>query len=330
MNMRRWCTNGALATTLVAGSLSLSACTQESVAGQSADTSPSRVASAMQTPAEAAAPVDQGSLHNASQKSTQTAQGFMEYLEPGQREQLLGTGLDLGELTWAQQATALKLLESLFDEQSYETAANILQQVIHNDAGDGSQHHTLRFTAEPREGAPWEVIMEGPLLGFVAGVDDSSGIRIASAHLTLDPSTFSDTSAEFSASRAAADVNETAETLLASLTPEQIERLTVPEGSARQGLKGADLDGPQKDLLLEVATNWITVADEGTAEEKRAEISRTLDETYFAWTGTTGEDLAFRVNGPAIYLDYSADSGTGPEGTGARIHSEFRDPGLSS
>lgn len=166
--------------------------------------------------------------------------------------------------------------------------------------------------------------MEGPLIGFVADVDSDSGIRIASAHLNLDPTTFTDPVAGLPVSETAAEVNTTAEKLLGSLTPEQIDQLIVPEGSTREGLRGADLNETQRELLLEVATTWITVADENAAEARHEELSRTLDETSFAWTGATGEGLSFRVSGPAIYLDYSAD----PDGP--RIYSEFRDPGLIS
>jgi len=71
------------------------------------------------------------------------------------------------------------------------------------------------------------------------------------------------------------------------------------------------------------------VNDEDAAE-RTSEIRTGLDRTYFAWSGSTapGAAIYFRVTGPALVIEWSAQ-GAGP-GDGAQspshIHGIYRDP----
>ena len=52
-------------------------------------------------------------------------------------------------------------------------------------------------------------------------------------------------------------------------------------------------------------------------------IAKTLDETYFAWFGPTGEGAVamFRIQGPAVVIEFCPQRGSD------HLHAMYREPG---
>ena len=55
---------------------------------------------------------------------------------------------------------------------------------------------------------------------------------------------------------------------------------------------------------------------------KMAEVKANLDNTYFAWAGSTtnGNGAYFRIQGPTVFIEYA------PQGNTDHIHTIYRDP----
>lgn len=89
-----------------------------------------------------------------------------------------------------------------------------------------------------------------------------------------------------------------------------------------KGIKGAALTKDQQAMLLDVIAAWVNIVESDAATTRLAAIKDKLDETYFAWSGPTTKVSAayFRVQGPAIVIEYAPQSGTD------RIHTVVRDP----
>ena len=71
------------------------------------------------------------------------------------------------------------------------------------------------------------------------------------------------------------------------------------------GLRVDALSAPQKRLFREVVAEYVFNMDEGHGALRMKEIEAHLDETYFAWLGTTGPESVFyyRIQSPVILID---------------------------
>ena len=105
------------------------------------------------------------------------------------------------------------------------------------------------------------------------------------------------------------------------LSPAQTYREVPP-----QGVVGADLSAKQKALLLDIISQWVFNLNEASASAELAEIEATLDETYFAWSGSTtpGGGIYYRIDGPDVWIEF-VHSGNDAPSVG-HIHSIYRDP----
>ncbi len=101
-----------------------------------------------------------------------------------------------------------------------------------------------------------------------------------------------------------------------------------------EGLPASEMTAQQQATFLELIDHYTGLANDEDVAARNAEIQSTLDETYFAWYGPTEEGSAayFRVTGPTIVIEFSAQGGGGT-GTGLggdatldHIHGIYRDP----
>ncbi|MEU4692818.1 DUF3500 domain-containing protein [Actinoplanes sp. NPDC023714] len=82
--------------------------------------------------------------------------------------------------------------------------------------------------------------------------------------------------------------------------------------AAKQGLAAGSLTGEQKDLVLAAIKPWVAGADDATATELMAAYEEELDETYVAWSGTTGLDTHadyVRIDGPSVWIEFVCQNG---------------------
>ena len=82
------------------------------------------------------------------------------------------------------------------------------------------------------------------------------------------------------------------------------------------------LTADQQAMLLDVIGAWVTITEPDAARSRMAAIKDRIGETYFAWSGPTekGKAAYFRVQGPAVVIEYAPQGGTD------HIHTVIRNP----
>lgn len=263
-------------------------------------------------------------------------------------------GLNLADLTEEQQTAAMAVLEALLDEEAYATVTGIMggdKYLLENSSSSEASlgQYYIAFFGDPSDASAWEVQFGGHHLGINATLDGTAdAITFAPTHLGVQPAVYTD-----------ADGNEVqpfdgiytdAFAFFDSLTAEQQATLTSGQVSmcapgdtcdfeTGTGLSGADLTDEQKQLLLNLAANWVGMADEETTSTALAEIEATLDETVIAWSGettydmSTGNGISFSISGPNVYIAFQAQNGSaGADVPGVstsgwgHVHTIYRDP----
>ncbi len=78
-----------------------------------------------------------------------------------------------------------------------------------------------------------------------------------------------------------------------------------------EGLKASSLNDKQKDMLLDVISEWAGIVHEAAAAARLAELKADLNSTWFAWsgpvTGTIGTNITayYRIQGPHVVIEYA-------------------------
>lgn len=256
---------------------------------------PAKVAAAMQTTTGETSISNETSF-NASRETSLTALGFLDYLDEEQRAALLGEGLDISTLTWANQVTALRVLESLFNEHAYELVSAVIQHVA-QEPGD-NPHHFLKFSPEPSTENAWEMTLDGPTVGIRVTFDPDGQITFKDAHLGLSPTEVVSVTEALDTSYTESKIKKAAEQLVGSLNPTQQAAL---QGS---GLRGSQLTEEQKNLFLKMTSNWIDLANGDSGSEQQEEIADTFSDTYIIWNEQKDGSAFFQMKGPELDFSY--------------------------
>ena len=76
-------------------------------------------------------------------------------------------------------------------------------------------------------------------------------------------------------------------------------------------------------MLWDLVREWSGISADAYAEARMAELKSHLNDTYFAWSGsTTNGSLAyFRIQGPTVFIEYAPQ-----QGDLDHIHTIYRDP----
>ncbi|WP_433825641.1 DUF3500 domain-containing protein [Actinoplanes sp. CA-015351] len=82
--------------------------------------------------------------------------------------------------------------------------------------------------------------------------------------------------------------------------------------ATKEGLAVKDLTADQKKLVLAAVKPWVAGADDATAEALMKTYESEIDETYIAWSGTTGltnhADYV-RIDGPSVWVEFVCQNG---------------------
>lgn len=101
------------------------------------------------------------------------------------------------------------------------------------------------------------------------------------------------------------------------------------------GIRGAELNGGQRQLLLDLIEQYVGHLRDGHAAVRMAEVTAHLDRTWFAWIGKTDADAVFyyRVHSPVILIEFDHQTPVGlrhlyPPGVPFKehIHAVMRTP----
>jgi hypothetical protein len=262
-------------------------------------------------------------------------------------------------MTEEQRQAAFEVLQAALSEEGYRQTIGTMvgDQVINARTQDGSRGGPDQYGADlyylavfgtPSETEPFMLQYGGHHLGLNLTVDGQDNVLTPSftgvepAEYTLDEAV--DLPAFIPADvlgggtiRPMADENDLAFELMNALDPEQQEQATLaydvsalvlgPGEDGRvlepEGFPASGMTADQKALLLGLVRQWAGIADEGTTEERMAEIEDNLEETYFAWYGpaTNGESVYYRITGPTLHIEFAHQ-----EEDALHIHSVYRDP----
>ena len=93
-----------------------------------------------------------------------------------------------------------------------------------------------------------------------------------------------------------------------------------------EGIKGSNLTEKQREMLIDLVSEWTGIIHEAAAATKLEEVKKNIAETWFAWSGPPekGGAAYFRVHGPSAFVEY-APQRLGGDPTN-HIHTIYRDP----
>jgi hypothetical protein len=250
-------------------------------------------------------------------------------------------GSRMGDLTKSQREAAMAVLGAALSEQGYEKVQQIVQgdEMLKKGGGSmmfGRDEYYISFLGQPSVTEPWMIQFGGHHLAL--------NITLAGEHGTLTPSHTAAQPAiyelEGKTIRPLGRENDKAFALINSLDEKQRKQALLGfqmhdmvlgpgrDGQVIQpeGIKGTDLTEKQRDMLLDLASEWTGIMHEAAAKAKMDEMKKNVADTWFAWSGPTekGSAAYFRIQGPTVIIEY-APQRLGGDPT-KHIHTIYRDP----
>jgi hypothetical protein len=198
----------------------------------------------------------------------------------------------------------------------------------------------IALVGKPSETEPWQWQWGGHHVTINATVVGSH-VSLTPSFIGVQPATFSDTRG--ATVRPLGDIEHDAFALMNWLDADQQRAASLAKRPADvvlgpgedgktiapEGLLAARMSEDQRAALMRLIAHYSGLANDEDAVERTAEIRAGLDQTYFAWNGPTmpGSPIYFRVTGPSLVIEYSAQAqGPGPGGGASHIHGIYRDP----
>jgi hypothetical protein len=261
-------------------------------------------------------------------------------------------GVRLGDLTKEQRAMAMDVVAAVLSKEGYQKVLDIMagDQLLAEGKGGkggkgkdgkggkggpmfGADQYYLAIFGKPSETKPWMVQFGGHHLGV--------NVTVIGKHFVLTPTHTGAQPASFARDgkqvRPLGTEIDAAFKLVNALDEKQRARAVIGErpqgelllGPGRdgrriepKGVKGSDLKAEQQAQLLDVIAAWVNIVEPDAAAARLAAIKEKLGETYFAWSGPTekGSAVYFRVQGPAVVIEYAPQGGTD------HIHTVIRNP----
>jgi hypothetical protein len=257
-------------------------------------------------------------------------------------------GLKLGAMTPAQEKAALALVAATLSTDGYRKAMTIVdadQELEVRSAPTRKPDAPIRFgraeyyvsiLGKPSTTEPWMMQFGGHHLAINVTLAGNANV-LAPTHTGAQPASYS---VGGKLIRPLGDENDRAFELVNALTDEQkkqailsyeVRNLVLGPGTdgqsiAPEGVRAATFTPAQRATLLALVREWVGILEDQAANAKMKEIESSLNETYFAWAGptTNGKGAYFRVQGPAVFLEYA------PQGAGENnvdhIHTIYREP----
>ena len=250
-------------------------------------------------------------------------------------------GLRMGDLTKPQRDAAMAVLAAALSAQGYEKVQQIVEadEMLKTSGGRmtfGRDEYYISFLGQPSATEPWMIQFGGHHLGL--------NITLAGEHGTLTPSHTGAQPAiyelEGKTVRPLGREVDKAFALIGSLDEAQrkqailgVQMRDLVLGPGRdgqtiqpEGIKGSALTEKQREMLLDLASEWTGIMHNAAAKAKLDEIKKDIAETWFAWSGPTekGSAAYFRIQGPTVIIEY-APQRLGGDAT-KHIHTIYRDP----
>jgi len=255
-------------------------------------------------------------------------------------------GLRMGDLTAAQRAAAMSLLQAALSADGYRKVTEIMRgdEVLRTEGGGrggaaggggpafGLDEYYLAFLGTPSATAPWMLQFGGHHLAI--------NLTLAGSQASMTPSLPAAQPAAYTFEgreiRPLGRENDKAFALINALDGTQrsqailtyrVSDLVLGPGQdgrviEHEGIRATSLSAAQRTMLLDIVREWAGIEHDSFAEPRMAEIRANLADTYFAWSGptTNGSMAYFRIQGPTVVIEYA------PQRSVDHIHTIYRDP----
>jgi hypothetical protein len=259
-------------------------------------------------------------------------------------------GIRLGDLTAAQKAAVMSLLQAALSAGGYRKVNDIMhgdEALRTTDGGRGrgpggpgggrlmfgQDEYWLAFLGTPSTTSPWMLQFGGHHLAI--------NLTLGGSNASMTPSLPAAQPAKYTFEgkeiRPLGKENDKAFALVNALDDQQRDQAILKyrvadlvlgplqDGKTIQpeGIRASALNAGQQDMLLDLAREWAGIVTDAFAEPRMAELRANLPQTYFAWSGPTanGSPAYFRIQGPTLVIEYAPQ-----QGSVDHIHTIYRDP----
>ena len=254
-------------------------------------------------------------------------------------------GLSLGELNATQKSAALALLASTLSHRGYEKVQQIMdgdETLKHNEnnAMFGKDIYYLSIMGTPSEKAPWMLQFGGHHLAVNVTIAGEQGVLTPTltgaqpALYTMDGKTIRPLGQESDKAVALLNALDEGQRRQAILNYRVADLVLGPGQDGKtiqpEGLKASAMNDHQREMLLDLMGEWAGIVHESAAASRMAELKAGLNETWFAWSGTTstpaGKNVMayYRIQGPNVVIEYAPQPLGGDPSL--HIHTMYRDP----
>jgi hypothetical protein len=251
-------------------------------------------------------------------------------------------GLRMGDLSAAQRDAVMALLSATLSKMGYEKIVGIVEadEALKNSSKGGGpafgrNEFYLSFLGAPSATSPWMLQFGGHHLAL--------NVTFAGRENVMTPSLIAVQPAKYNVNgrtvRPLGRETDKAFELVNALSPEQRKEAVLGfqmrdlvlgpghdgETIQPEGIKATALSDTQRQMLLELVSEWTGIIHDSAAAAKITEIKANLNETWFAWSGPLepGSAAYFRVQGPTVFIEYAPQK-LGGDPT-QHIHTMYRD-----
>lgn len=263
-------------------------------------------------------------------------------------------GISLEEMSEAQKQAAWNLLEVSLSARGLEQTRRIMrtEQTLFELNGEpiryGEEKYYFTFMGIPDSEEPWGWQLDGHHLVinyFVLG----DQVVMTPAFWGAEPVITE--SGRYAGNIILQQEQDRGLALMQSLDADQRARATINPDKTRnnqvaaanadnlvldyEGLPGSDMSGAQKMQLLELMESYVGKLRDPHAEVTMEEVGEHINDTWFAWIGSTEDDAVFyyRIHSPVILIEFDHQNPVGTlekntPGTPTRdhIHTIVRTP----
>ncbi len=263
-------------------------------------------------------------------------------------------GVRLDQMTAKQRELALDMVRKGLSARGYRKTRDIMRlnhtlaELTNNFKEYGEWLYYLTIMGEPSFTEPWGWQFEGHhviINCFILG----DQIVMTPVFMGSEPTVAN--SGKFKGAAIMQDEQAKGATLMDSLDAAQREKAIIggKDGKDRTnnlgeafrdnivldyaGIPATGLTKPQRELLIDIVAEYVNNMKPGHAKVRLEEVRKHLDDTYFAWIGTTGPDAVFyyRVHSPVVLIEFDQQA---PIALGSRsdppsrrhVHSVVRTP----
>ncbi|MES2796420.1 MAG: DUF3500 domain-containing protein [Bacteroidota bacterium] len=235
------------------------------------------------------------------------------------------TGIGLEELTETQKGLAFRILEAGLSPKGLKKSKDVMSMETYlayltpTNKLLGGEKYWFTFMGTPSETEPWGFQFDGHHLiinYFVLG----DQVVMTPTFMGSEPNYIAE--GPNKGLRTYEAEEKKGFTFFSSLNSAQKQKATVwhnldqdfnrteafrdNEILIKQGIAAKELTKNQKEILLDLIGEYVGNIKEGHAKVKMEEVKKYLNETYFSWVQTDGQDDLFyyRIHSPVILIEF--------------------------